>query len=185
MIGPSGSKGRTGAAAGLQEPPPRTMSTFYSNIGRLTATGRVADAPIPASPGRSGLCLLNPSARTDGAMRWAADHGGSPPADVCEGNPGEVFPGREDVPVLLVFRVCHYHGPAGKGMRHFDYRTKPPWTGRSGNRVAVMPAMTEGQPAPTIAGCSPYPCRPCGGDMGEKGSYRGQQVGAGCHGLRQ
>ena len=91
MIGPSGSKGRTGAAAGLLGPPPRTMATFCSNIGRLTATGRVADAPIPASSGRAGVCLPNPSTLIDGAMRWAADLGGSPPEDVGEGNPGEVF----------------------------------------------------------------------------------------------
>ena len=32
-----------------------------------------------------------------------------------------------------------------------------------------IPAMTEGQPAPTIAGGSPYRCRRCGGDMGERG----------------
>ena len=31
----------------------------------------------------------------------------------------------------------------------------PPWTGRSGNRVAAMPAMTEGQPEPAIAVRSP------------------------------
>ena len=55
MIGPSGSKGRTGAAAGLLGPPPRTMATFCSNIGRLTATGRVADSPLPASPGGAGF----------------------------------------------------------------------------------------------------------------------------------
>ena len=57
-------------------------------------------------------------------MYWAADRGGSPPEGVCAGNPGEVFPVRGDVQVLLVFRVCHYHGPVGKGMRHFNYRTR-------------------------------------------------------------
>ena len=70
MIGPSGSKGRTGAAAGLLGPPPRTMATFCSNIGRLTATGRVADAPIPASPGRAGELSMESVYRIDGAMRW-------------------------------------------------------------------------------------------------------------------
>ena len=58
MIGPSGPKGRTRAAAGLLGPPPRTMATFCSNIGRLTATGRVADAPIPASSGRAGALSM-------------------------------------------------------------------------------------------------------------------------------
>ena len=91
MIGPSGSNGKAGAAAGSLGPPPRTMATFCSNIGRLTATGRVADAPLRSWTGRAGGCLPNQAARTDSAMRWAADLGGSPPADVCEGNPGEVF----------------------------------------------------------------------------------------------
>ena len=49
--------------------------------------------PIPASPGRAGLCLRNPSTVTDGAMRWAADLGGSPLGGVCEGNPGGGVPG--------------------------------------------------------------------------------------------
>ena len=101
MIGPSGSKGRPGAAAGLPGPPPRAMASFCSNIGRLTATGRVADAPIPASPGRSGLCLRNPVTLIDGAMHWAADHDGSPLADVCEGNPGRLFSGQGYVPVSM------------------------------------------------------------------------------------
>ena len=35
-------------------------------------------------------------------MRWAADLGGSPPADVGEGNPGEVFTGLGEVPVSAV-----------------------------------------------------------------------------------
>ena len=91
MIGPSGSNGKAGAAAGSLGPPPRTMATFCSNIGRLTATGRVADAPLRSWTGRSGVCLRNPSTLIDGAMRWAADLGGNAPADVCEGNPGEVF----------------------------------------------------------------------------------------------
>ena len=30
-------------------------------------------------------------------------------------------------------------------MRRFDWRSQPPWTGGSGDRVAAMPAMTEGQ----------------------------------------
>ena len=30
-------------------------------------------------------------------------------------------------------------------MRRIDWRAKPPWTGGSGDRVAAMPAMTEGQ----------------------------------------
>ena len=37
-------------------------------------------------------------------------------------------------------------------MRRFGYRANPLWTGRSESRVAAMPAMTEGQPEPTIAG---------------------------------
>ena len=99
MIGPSGSKGRTGAAAGLPGPPPRTMSIFV--VTRLTATGRVADAPLPASPGRAGLCLRNPVTLIDGSMHWAADHDGSPPADVCEENPGRLFSGKGYVPVSV------------------------------------------------------------------------------------
>ena len=53
--------------------------------------------------------------------------------------------------MLLVFRVCHYHGPAGKGTRHLDYRAKTA-VDRSErkHRVAVMPAMPEGQPEPTL-----------------------------------
>ena len=159
--------------------------TFWSNIGRLTATGRVADAPIPASSGRSGLCLRNPSTVTDGAMRWAADLGGSPPEGVCAGNPGRCSRAARTFWCQWPAAPGYYHGPAGGGMRRFDWRAKPPWTGRSENRVAVMPAMTEGQPEPTFAGCGRYRCRPCGGDMGEKGGYRGQQVGAASHTRRQ
>ena len=88
-------------------------------------------------------------------MHWAADRGGSPAADVCEGNPGEVFPGRGDVRVLLVFRVCHYHGPAGEGMRRFDYRTRTavdrserkPGRRNAGNDGG----STGGQPLPGVA----------------------------------
>ena len=122
MIGPSGSKGRTGAAAGLLGPPPRTMATFV--VTRLTATGRVADAPIPASPGRSGICLRNQAARTDGAMRWAADHDGSPPEDVCAGNPGRCSRVERTFRCQWPAAPGYYHGPAGKGMRRFNYRTK-------------------------------------------------------------
>ena len=91
MIGPFGSKSLAGAATGMPGTPPRTMPAPWGHSGRLTAAGRVVDSSLPASPGRAGVYLRNPSARTDGAMRWAADHGGRPPADVCEGNPGEVF----------------------------------------------------------------------------------------------
>ena len=104
MIGPFGSNGKAGAATGLPGTPPRTIPTLWSHIGRLTATGRVAGALIPASPGRAGVCLPSPSARIDDAMRWAADLGGSPPEDVCEGNPGEVFPGLGEVTVSVVCR---------------------------------------------------------------------------------
>ena len=41
-----------------------------------------------STPGRAGVCLPNPSTLTDGAMRWAADLGGSPLEGMCEGNPG-------------------------------------------------------------------------------------------------
>ena len=91
MIDPFGLKSMAGAAAGLPGTPPRTMPALWGHSGRLTATGRVADAPLRSWTGRSGGCLPNQAARTDGAMRWAADLGGSPLEDVGEGNPGEVF----------------------------------------------------------------------------------------------
>ena len=93
MIGPFGSNGKAGAATGLPGKPPRTIPVLWSHSGWLTAAGRVAGAQMPALPGRAEVYLRNPSARTDAAMRWAAELGGSPPADACEGNPGEVFPG--------------------------------------------------------------------------------------------
>ena len=66
-----------------------------------------------------------------------------------------------------------------RGLEPLRLESQTPWTGRSETRVAAMPAMTEGQPAPTIAGCGPYRCRRCGGDMGE----RGLQGSAGWPGL--
>ena len=91
MIGPFGSKSLAGAATGMPGTPPRTMPAPWGHSGRLKASGRVADAPILSSLRRAGVCLPNPSTLIDGAMRWAADLGGSPPEDVGEGNPGEVF----------------------------------------------------------------------------------------------
>ena len=102
MIGPFGSNGKAGAAFLAGPSPPRTIPILWSHSGWLKAAGRVAGAQIPALPGRAEVYLRNPSARTDGAMRWAAYLGGSPPEDACEGNPGEVFPGRGDVPVSVV-----------------------------------------------------------------------------------
>ena len=99
---------------------------------------------------------------------------------------GEVFPGREDV---LVSVACSaWLLPRTRRRRHEALRLESQTAvdrSERKHRVAVMPAMPEGQPAPTIAGRSPYPCRPCGGDMGEKGGYRGQQVGAASHTRRQ
>ena len=94
-----GRKGGPGRRRACQDRRPGLCRLFA--VTRLTATGRVADAPIPASPGRSGLCLRNPVTLIDGAMHWAADHDGSPLADVCEGNPGRLFSGQGYVPVSV------------------------------------------------------------------------------------
>ena len=94
-----GRKGGPGRRRACQDRRPGLCRLFA--VTRLTATGRVADAPIPASPGRSGLCLRNPVTLIDGAMHWAADHDGSPLADVCEGNPGRLFSGQGYVPVSM------------------------------------------------------------------------------------
>ena len=185
MIGPSGSKGRTGAAAGLLGPPPRTMATFCSNIGRLTATGRVADAPVPASPGGAGFVC---GTRLPGLMAPCAGQPTMVEArrrTCARGIRGRCSRAEEMFRCQWPAGPGYHHGPAGEGMRRFGYRANPLWTGRSENRVAVMPAMTEGQPEPTIAGCSPGRSRRCGGDMGEKGGYGGQQVGAASHTRRQ
>ena len=45
-------------------------------------------------------------------MRWEADLGGSPRADVCEGNPGEVFTGLGEVPVSAVDTLAAASFPA-------------------------------------------------------------------------
>ena len=45
-------------------------------------------------------------------MRWAADLGGSPRADVCVGNPGEVFTGLGEVPVSAVDTLAADSFPA-------------------------------------------------------------------------
>ena len=110
-----GRKGGPGRRRACQDRRRPGLCRFFA-VTRLTATGRVADAPIPASPGRSGLCLRNPVTLIDCAMHWAADHDGSPPADVCEGNPGRLFSGQGYVPVSVAAAPGYYQGPAGGGM---------------------------------------------------------------------
>ena len=86
---------------------------------------------------------------------------------------GEVFTSRGYVPMSVACSAWQL--PRTRRRRHEAFRleSQTPWTGRSENRVAVMPAMTEGQSEPTIAGCSPYRCRRCGGDMEDNGKLQG------------
>ena len=124
MIGPSGSKGRTGAAAGLLGPPPRRCRTFCSNIGRLTATGRVADAPIPASPGRSGICLRNPAARIDGACDGQPTMVEARRRMCARGIRGRCSRTEEMFRCQWPSGAGYHHGPAGKDVERLDYRTE-------------------------------------------------------------
>ena len=103
MIGPFGSNGKTGAATGLPGKPPRTIPALWGHSGATVVGSRHPDGlqahrfqhcPV----GQRFICGI----RLPSAWRWAAYLGGSPPEDACEGNPGEVFPGRGDVPVSVV-----------------------------------------------------------------------------------
>ena len=120
----TGSKGSTGAAAGLLGPPPRTMATFCSNIGRLTATGRVADAPLGSWTGRSGfVCRI----RLPGLMVPCAGQPTMVEArrkTSAQGIRGRCSRGEDMCRYQWPAGSGSYHGPAGGGMSHFDYRTR-------------------------------------------------------------
>ena len=102
MIGPFGLKSMAGAAflAGPVAAPDDTG--LWGHSGRFKQPDGLQTRRFRHRPVRAGVCLPNPSARIDSAMRWAADLGGSPPEDVCVGNPGEVFTGLGEVPVSAV-----------------------------------------------------------------------------------
>ena len=70
-------------------------------------------------------------------------------------------------------------------MSHFDYRARTA-VDRSERKPGRRNAGNDGRSTgANHFGCGPYRRRRCGGDMGERGGYRGQQVGAASHAPRQ
>ena len=103
-------------------------------------TRRLGHGPV-------GGCLPNQAARTDGAMHWAADPGGSPPEGVCAGNPGEVFPGQGYVPVSVACSA--WLPPRTRRRRHEALRLESQtavdrWERRPGRRNAGNDGRTTG-----------------------------------------
>ena len=183
MIDPFGSNGKAGAATGLPGKPPRTIPTLWGHSGWLTAAGRVAGAQIPALPGRAEVYLRNPSARTDGAMRWAAELGGSPPADACEGNPGEVFPGPRGGSGVSGAGSGYHHEPAGARVTSTPNQAAVDRSERNPGRR--NPGNDGRSTRASYCWMWSWPAPPLRRGHRRKGSYRGQQIGAGCHTLRQ
>ena len=78
MIDPFGLKSMAGAATGPARNAAPDDTGLWGHSGRFKQPDGLQARRFRHCPVGQGLCLRNPSTLIDGAMRWAADLGGSP-----------------------------------------------------------------------------------------------------------